>query len=128
MSRPRTHPEHGCDAGYARGCRCDECRAAHAEYERERGRARRQAAEAGKPAYSPEPDRWRPLVHGTPDAWRRNCRCGPCRQAHADTTPRAHLRKPPVFDEDQLPFAIPGGWNLPPEFVEAWREEISVEL
>ena len=38
--KPRISPDHGSDAMYQRGCKCDLCRRGHAEYQREGDRRR----------------------------------------------------------------------------------------
>jgi hypothetical protein len=59
---------HGTDRSYEYGgCRCDDCRAAHAERVK-RNRAERLAA--GN------------LTHGARSAWDAGCRCPECRTVH----------------------------------------------
>jgi hypothetical protein len=65
--RPVRPYVHGTDRSYEYGgCRCDDCRAAHAERVK-RNRAERLAAGS--------------LTHGTRSAWDAGCRCAECRDA-----------------------------------------------
>jgi len=66
--RPLVHGEGGW--GYERGCRCADCKAAHARHEDARRRA------MGVP-------KRRPAEHGTYSKYTDGCRCGPCRAASA---------------------------------------------
>lgn len=62
---------HGENRGYLRRCRCGDCRAAHAAYERG-GRDRRALLPAQQ------------IPHGTRGGHLNyGCSCGPCRQANA---------------------------------------------
>lgn len=72
--------EHGY-VPYTRGCRCDVCRKAKAEYMSKRRQAAVAAREAGGPVG--------PLKHGTRYAYEeRGCRCSPCSKAHAQSDKR----------------------------------------
>lgn len=64
---------HGNANGYTnRGCRCDECCAAHTAAARRLRRSKN-----GLPAGDPR--------HGTRNAYKNwNCRCAQCKKAHAD--------------------------------------------
>lgn len=78
--------DHGSRSTYNNhGCRCDECRAAHAAYVARRSAERRAELAAGAAT----------LPHGvlsTYNAW--GCRCEDCRAAHAARERRySHQRK-----------------------------------
>lgn len=92
MSRARTVAEgwvpiqHGIPSSYNRGCRCDECRARHAERVRgnvaahyERNVARRVLVDGRW--FAPDRDG----LHGRRDTYIRfGCRCEPCTDANAE--------------------------------------------
>lgn len=66
--------------GYTRGCRCDVCRAAKAEYVRDRRRRARQMAAR----FTDTSGRHlaRGITHGTVSGYDENaCRCQPCTSA-----------------------------------------------
>jgi hypothetical protein len=60
---------HGERRGYLRGCHCDPCRSAHAEYERRR-RAVRQTLPAKE------------IPHGSGGYTNYRCRCAECTEGH----------------------------------------------
>lgn len=71
-SRPRDLPEHGRKTTYNQGCRCDECRAANAEYT--------QKFIANHRGQLPDGDQ----RHGTTGGYSNySCRCGPCTAANS---------------------------------------------
>ena len=65
MRRP---PSHGSRTCYENGCRCVECKAAHAKHHRLRRRKR-----GAKP--------FQAALHGTRSKYVSGCRCQPCREA-----------------------------------------------
>lgn len=64
--------DHGTRARYHRGCRCDQCRAANAAYDREL------RARAGLP------------VHGKRGTYTSGCRCEPCTEANREYQRKHH--------------------------------------
>jgi hypothetical protein len=94
--------KHGTASGYNRGCRCDECRVAHTEYNREymkrwmaENRERyaeikaRHRAKALAELQNPDDPR-----HGRAGTYALGCRCERCREAHsrADRERRERFR------------------------------------
>lgn len=67
---------HGTDSTYVNhGCRCEECKAAHAAYQRTAASSRKERLRAN-PAL---------VVHGTTSTYTNwLCRCEPCRQAWSE--------------------------------------------
>lgn len=59
---------HGVITGYSRGCRCDACKVANAEYQRAYRKRRRQQVQDGVE-----------MEHGTTVGYGFGCRCLPCR-------------------------------------------------
>lgn len=88
--------EHGTLHQYAVvGCRCPDCQRAMADYQAERRAAIREAtASLAAEAATVGPIEVPEWPHGTLTGWRRGCRCGPCREAHADYE-RAYRRRFP---------------------------------
>lgn len=78
--------------GYTRGCRCDTCRAAKAEYMRTKRAAaasRREQATARGQAYVAQG-----VYHGTSSSYKdASCRCGRCRTAVQQAKKQASTRK-----------------------------------
>lgn len=71
--RPRGEYEHGDARKYAQGCRCDDCRAAHAE--RHRGQQRRRMS---------DPEAADRAGHGNASTYQNyGCRCRPCTEANS---------------------------------------------
>lgn len=76
---------HGTDSKYAAGCRCDECRAAHAFAQL---RLNEQRQRRGVPPSVP---------HGSTSTYNNyNCRCEPCKQAKAKQWAAWRARKKAV--------------------------------
>jgi hypothetical protein len=85
VGRAVTKPTpHGTNNGYAHyGCRCAECRAAHAAYYRTHQRIRYRRKK-GLPDDYAFPARTKELIHGTHDGYvNRGCRCDECKAAAA---------------------------------------------
>lgn len=83
--------EHGFTR-YGRGCRCEVCRAAKADYTRTRREATRQlrlAAEAEGRTYVVEG-----ISHGLSGYKNFNCRCFTCRLSNAEQSARRRNRQP----------------------------------
>lgn len=81
----RTQYDHGHNTCYNRGCRCDECRAAHAAFARAERLKRNPTRRRG-----PLP---KPAVCGTTTAYQYGCRCSLCRRAVADAANERRWRK-----------------------------------
>lgn len=84
-TRPVKGSEHGTRIGYARGCRCDDCRAHTAQYSRDR------RAQQPKLPRRPRSDKGVKKVtlkvedHGTTRAYSyHRCRCDACKKAASD--------------------------------------------
>lgn len=86
--------EHGTYARYSShpGCRCDECRAAKANYMRERrANARRMAHRHSVPGSPFVAD---VKTHGTRAAYEEHgCRCAPCRKARAVSDAETYAKR-----------------------------------
>lgn len=102
MSRPI--PDHGTNARYGRGCRCDECRPAASAYYRA-GRWRRREARAGAPATG--------ITHGAYGYKNALCRCETCvtghRQLVRDTRAARYAARVPVDGRLVAPGAVRHG-------------------
>lgn len=73
--------DHGKRVGYAKGCRCDLCRAQNAAYSRS---VRSRTPKGPRKERSDKGTRKnRPVKHGTPSGYKSPCRCRPCTAAAA---------------------------------------------
>lgn len=111
---------HGTTSAYARGCRCDACRAAQAAYMREY-----RHRNGSRP--------FRQWQHGSVTGYQKGCRCEPCKGAHSDyqrqyrSRRRRELRKQPAWTiaDEVLDFLQLEGWATASEL--AYRFGRNVE-
>ena len=97
---PMSERQHGLTGTYQAGCRCDDCKAAQAQYARERYHARK-AGDVRRPGVAEHGTRAMYATHG--------CRCDKCKAAEAeyrreyDKRRRAgHTSKAPEAGSDVL--------------------------
>jgi hypothetical protein len=107
--------EHGTNASYGYGCRCDLCRDARAQYQRRR-RERIDLAK-GKPWTREDPVRPKKRPerrHGTTHMYGRGCRCNDCIEARSgyDQDRRSGLRPGTTYREIREGIQPPGRYPM----------------
>ena len=92
-------PRHGTRAAYDDlGCRCERCRDAAAEVQRDRRRRRWQGLDELTVAFQADPSDPR---HGTLNGYKQLCcRCERCREARRSANSRRHSDHPRSMDSD----------------------------
>lgn len=76
-------------SGYRRGCRCDDCRTAIREYQREY-KARKPKAPRVSKAKGREGRTVKEWMHGTHTGYSYGCRCDECKAHHARSRPKSN--------------------------------------